>query len=203
MDERRVAEIVADMETVPGWFTPEEGRYLADAVMHILHDSESCTIVEVGSYKGRSAVVLGNMVRELAPKSHIYCIDPFEAQLTLTGGIYEDPTYDEFKSNIASRQLDEWVTPIVKKSTDVEWGKGEIDLLHIDALHDYKSVTADFEHYIEYMSAGGLVLFHDRGVYPGVTRAIDEYVKGRRLYPLGQAFSLYLLHQLDMWMRQI
>lgn len=60
---------------------------------------------------------------------------------------------------------------------------GTVDLLHIDASHDYGSVRADYESMLPKLAAGGIVLFHDIAAFAskfGVWRLWDEL---RRQFP--------------------
>ncbi len=43
-----------------------------------------------------------------------------------------------------------------------------VDLLHIDAAHDFESVTADFCAWLHAVRPGGRVLFHDTVTFPSV-----------------------------------
>ena len=54
-----------------------------------------------------------------------------------------------------------------------------IDVLHIDADHDYESVKADFEAWSPKVRPGGCVLFHDTESCEGVRRLFSE-LRGRK-----------------------
>jgi predicted O-methyltransferase YrrM len=92
------------------------------------------------------------------------------------------------------RRLDKNVEYVVDESQSVVkmWAGGEIDLLFIDALHDYDNVKADFEAWVKYLSDGGYVLFHD-SVQSGVNRFLQELLECRRdLEPFGLRDSLFV-----------
>lgn len=64
------------------------------------------------------------------------------------------------------------------------WGKPEnyldIDVLHIDAGHQYHEVKNDFELWSKFVRPGGVILFHDIRSFPNdVGRFFDELV-GRK-----------------------
>ncbi len=48
-----------------------------------------------------------------------------------------------------------------------------IDLLYIDAAHDYESVTADLAAWEPYMKPDGLMIFDDAN-FPGVAHAMAD-----------------------------
>ena len=78
---------------------------------------------------------------------------------------------------MAEAGLEQVVVPIRKHSTDVRWNL-PIGLLFVDGLHDYLSVSRDFDHFAPWVVPGGLVAFHDYGKrdFPGVTTFVDEAV---------------------------
>ncbi len=54
---------------------------------------------------------------------------------------------------------------------------GSLDLIFIDALHDYDSVKVDIERWLPKVRKGGIICGHDYGkeVCPGVVRAVHDF----------------------------
>ena len=131
--------------------------------------------MEVGSYCGRSTIVLGSVVRAVCPRARVYAIDPHDGLLGAVGlDLHTDPpTLQMFSRNIAGAGLREEVETIVKKSYEVVWNH-PIQLLFIDRLHDFANVCRDFHHFERWVEPGGYVAFHDYAdCYPGVVAFVD------------------------------
>ena len=54
-----------------------------------------------------------------------------------------------------------------------------IDLVYIDALHDYESVSADIRAWYPKVREGGIIAGHDYllSSWPGVVAAVDEFAE--------------------------
>ncbi len=54
---------------------------------------------------------------------------------------------------------------------------GSLDLVYIDALHDYDNVKVDIDRWLPKVREGGILCGHDYGlsVCPGVTRAVHDF----------------------------
>ena len=170
--------IIHQAKGVEGWLEDEEAELLiatASRTRQTARDEEA-TIVEIGSYCGKSTIVLGLALKAHKIRASIYAIDPFDGVV----GAYDQgrrqvgTTFETFINNIHSWGLTEIVKPIKSHSFKIHWDK-PIDLLFIDALHDYPNVAGDFFHFAKWVRPDGLIALHDYATYyPGVHTFVDE-----------------------------
>lgn len=57
---------------------------------------------------------------------------------------------------------------------------GEIDLLHIDTVHDYESTREEFELFEPLVRPGGCIMFHDVDSFPDGTGRFFLHLDGRK-----------------------
>jgi predicted O-methyltransferase YrrM len=170
--------ILARMRTIEGWLADEEADLLIAVAARAVSASQFPPIfVEVGSYCGRSTVVLGSVLQSLGlVDARVYAIDPHDGRVgALDQGIQQvAPSLDKFQRNIGAAGLDGLVEPIRSHSFEVQWEK-PISFLFIDGLHDYMNVARDFYHFEKWVVVGGYIAFHDYAdYYPGVRILVDE-----------------------------
>lgn len=110
-------------ETIPanGWLTKEEARLL----WHQAYDCEG-PILEVGSYEGRSTVLLASLGRL------VYAVDPFD-------GFADDRSGNEieacFTNNIQSRHIDN--VRLFRQKIE-EWKPRPCGFAYLDGDHTYQ-----------------------------------------------------------------
>src|SRR5258708_2525014 len=100
--------ILERMRQVEGWLEDDEADLLiAAAARALAAPGERPAVVEVGSYCGRSTVVLGSVVRAVRPGGRVYAIDPHQGQVGAADGqLYAGPpTLPRFVHNIAAAGL--------------------------------------------------------------------------------------------------
>lgn len=132
---------------------------------------ENSTIVEIGSYLGASSAFLACAAKK--KKHKLYCCDTWKNDTMKEGS---RDTFDEFCHNIES--LKEHICILRGKSIDIAKTFNEIiDLIFIDGDHAYEAVKADIEAWLPKVKEGGVIIFHDYGGKPGVTKAINEHIK--------------------------
>ncbi len=169
--------ILTRMKQVEGWLEEDEADLLIAATTGALTGQpDKGAVVEIGSYCGRSTVVLGSVVKTLHPTGQVYAIDPHDGKVgALDQGLSVGrPTLEKFTRNIAAAGLNEIVQPIQQYSYEVVWDQ-PISLLLIDGLHDYANVARDFHHFERWVLPGGYIAFHDyASYYPGVQSFVNE-----------------------------
>ena len=187
------------MRQTEGWLADAEGELLLAAVLHVAAGStQPRTVVEVGSYCGRSTVVLASVLQAVSPASRVWAIDPHDGQVGATdqGLQHYGPTFDRFVANLAAAGVSDTVEPVLKHSYDVHWHE-PIDLLFVDGLHDYGNVSRDFRHFEPWIADGAIVLFHDYASYfPGVVAFVDELLAAGGYRRVDAAESLVALQKI-------
>jgi len=172
-----LSPILTRMRAIEGWLEDDEAEVLAAATVRALEElSAPHAIVEIGSYCGRSTVVLGSAAQAHQPDARVYAIDPHDGVVgALDQGLQSGPsTLGRFQQNVADAGLRDVVVTIQRRSFDVAWNQ-PVSMLFIDGLHDYANVSRDFHHFEAHVVPGGYVAFHDyAGYYPGVKTFVNE-----------------------------
>ena len=155
---------------VPGWCTREQAEALWKAASKL---GPGAAVLEIGSHKGRSTVVLGEAMRAVGGK--VYAVDPF-IEGRLFGGKSTRVTFEE---NMAGADLGDVVELHSDYSTKLRphWDK-PIDVLYVDGKHDYWTCSDDFRWGV-HLPEDGEMLVHDAYSSIGVTLAILVHVPGR------------------------
>lgn len=176
----KLDDAVIASDEIRGWLSRDEQRRLYELARAV---PAGGTIVELGSWMGKSAVMLG--AGSLAgPRARVFAVDLFAA-------VHEEnleyaPRLDDapedylpvFHRNIERAALQDLVTPIRARTTDAaeDWEGGPIDLLFIDANHSYESTRADFLAWVGHCGRGSTCAFHDytNQNETGVRQFVDE-----------------------------
>lgn len=193
---------------VQGWLTRAQARLLWDEVVA----RSAPTVVEIGSHRGRSTVVLGSAARHVG--GTVVAVDPF-VEGRLFGGA---GTKQTFLLNISQAGLGDVVELVEEYSTKARptWDR-PIDCLYIDGKHDYWTLSDDLR-WAEHLGDGDAVLVHDSFSSIGVTLGILHRVLPSRTLryerregslalfrkrPPSRADRLRILRQLPWWTRNV
>jgi tetratricopeptide (TPR) repeat protein/GT2 family glycosyltransferase len=163
------------VDGVAGWLTAEEIDVLSAVTARAAAGSGPRRIVELGSYCGRSTLVMAHTIRATgAVGARVHAIDP-HAGYELAYGL---DTYAALLGNLAEHRVDDLVEVVRARSREVAW-EDTIALLFIDALHDEEEVRADFATWSPRVAPDGFVAFHDYFEYcPGVQACVDDQLSG-------------------------
>ncbi|MBI4718317.1 MAG: class I SAM-dependent methyltransferase [Planctomycetes bacterium] len=151
-------------------------------------------VVEVGSFRGRSAATLAMALRGAGSDAHLISVDPHLAQ-----------PHNLAHVRLALAQLGEERRLVqFACGSDRAWRvlrPGAASMVFIDGDHNLEQVIADYRHYRDLLAPGGVLAFHDYGfgdhnalpdTDPGVRRAVDEQVlSDSHFRPLLLAHTLF------------
>ena len=166
MTRREITALLADVE---GWLSSSEATALFGCARRCRGRG---AIVEIGSWKGRSTIVLaaGSRAGAGAP---VYAVDPHQGLRQLGG----EPTFAAFQANVAAAGFTDLVRPLEQFSADAARGfTAPIELIYIDGAHDHASVLADFTAWFPKVLDGGVMAFHDTVGYPGPRRVVRDHL---------------------------
>lgn len=179
------------LEDVKGWLTGEQAERLRAASARTAVGGR---IVEIGSYHGRSTIVLADAA---PPGAEVVAIDPHAGndrgprQWEGTAGEGE-ADHRAFRTNLERAGVAGRVRHVRRPSQEaLDAVKGDVDLLYVDGAHRFAAAAADLRRWGARVAPGGTLLVHDAYSSVGVTLAIGRYLlAGGRFRYAGRSGSL-------------
>ncbi len=189
-----LATVTSRVADVAGWMSPGQAATLYDAAIGC---PEGGTIVEIGSFQGRSTIVLASAA---APDVTVIAIDPH------AGNDRGPQEYDGFEqaaaddhavflANLEQAGVADRVRHL-RMFSDAALGaeggvEGPVDVLYIDGAHRYAPARADIRDWGARVNDGGTMLIHDSFSSIGVTLAIlRELLVASRFRYVGRSRSM-------------
>ena len=155
-------------------------------------------IIEVGVWKGRSALAMADRLKELNLSSPVVCVDTFlgseehfrerfRPDMNRKAGWPQ--LYEQFMFNVLDCKHQDVIVPIPASSLAAAQILKEIgvqaDLIHIDAGHGYLEVRSDIQAFWPLLTEDGVMVFDDYGRWKGVTKAVNELAAEKELPLIG------------------
>jgi hypothetical protein len=175
---------------IQGWLTDAQAARLSAAARAL---SPGAQIVEIGSFHGKSAVVLASAA---PPGSAIVCIDPHLGSDRGPQEIAADPArgasdFDTFHANLTRHGVTDRIRHVRELSENaLDSIAGVIDLLYVDGAHRYRPASDDIVRYGDRVPADGTMLVHDAFSSIGVTLALLRHVTFGDWTYIGRSGSL-------------
>jgi hypothetical protein len=160
-------------------------------------------IIEVGSWKGRSAINMAKKLQSLNIDCEILCVDTWLGSpenwlgkedkngydsLRIVNG--RPNLYDTFLNNVVANKCEKYITPFPLTSEAAYFVLEKLSvkskMIYIDAGHEYESVVQDIEMYWRLLENGGVMILDDYMAWSGVTKAVNEFAFKNDLQPFGE-----------------
>jgi predicted O-methyltransferase YrrM len=183
--------VLARLDGVEGWLTDAQARRLWEAAGAV---SAPGRIVEIGSFRGRSTIVLASAAAEGV---ELLAIDPHGGsdrgpqEIAADAGRGEQD-HEAFTANLGAAGVQDRVTHVRARSDQaLALLAGRVELLYVDGAHRYRPARADIEDWGARVIDGGTMLIHDSFNAVGVTLAqLSLLVPSGRWRYLGRTGSL-------------
>lgn len=165
-------------------------------------EGEKIHIIEVGSWKGLSAIVMGQILKKIGFKGQIICVDTWlgspefwttginELKMGLSLKLSENGGYPQvfytFTKNVKKYELEDVIVPFpissVQGAEVLKYYGAQADIIYIDAAHEYQPVLMDVEAYWPLLKNGGFMFGDDYADWwPGVKTALYKFIDKNNL----------------------
>lgn len=173
------------------WEVDLQGWHSTDPIFKRLIDEvRPNRIIEVGSWKGASAIHMASLTKELG--TCIYCVDTWLGGVDhMLSSLQQDRIprkegyphlYYQFLHNVKESGYGDRIFPIQNTSTNVarflKAQAFQADLIYIDGDHTHEGCLLDIIMYFDLLREGG-VMFGDDWSFPGVEKAVKQYLQNK------------------------
>jgi len=148
-------------------------------------------IIEVGTWKGLSAITMANILKQNNIKSKIICVDTWLGALEFIDRLKHTPERDlklvngyptiyyQFLSNVVLSEVQEYILPFPNTSNIAynyfHNNSIKADLIYIDGSHEYEDVKKDIDNYYNLLNNKGIIFGDDYYNFVGVQKAVTEF----------------------------
>ncbi len=171
VSERTFEEVWPTADRADGWCSVDQARALWEAARDVPAGGR---IVEIGSYRARSLIVLAAAA---GPDVEVVAIDPHggndRGPQQWTGTAEEGNEDNErFWANLTAAGLAERIQHVRSRSQAAHDDVGPVDFLYIDGAHGFAPARDDIVRWGDKVVDGGVMAIHDSFSSIGVTLAL-------------------------------
>jgi predicted O-methyltransferase YrrM len=185
-----------ELDEVQGWMSRSQAGRLWDRASEL---RPGAAVVEIGSFHGRSAIVLATAAPD---GTTVVAIDPHGGNDRGPQEISGFETEASVDHEVFHRNLDDaGVADRVRhvrafSDAALDEVEGPVDLLYVDGAHRYRPALDDLQRWGDRVAPGGTMLVHDSFSSIGVTLALLVLaLTSRRWRYVGRSRSMAELHR--------
>ncbi len=173
-------------------------------------------VVEIGSWLGRSSVVIARALR--GTKARLYCIDTFGGVEVATSPyarreyartLGEADQRATFERNVVRQRLAARIETLAGYAHEcAQTWSTPLDAVFFDGDHRYEAVRQDILDWAPHVRPGGYLIFHDyfpkpphddaEAYFPGPARAVRELLHASPLWEMGEVSETLLTMRRSM-----
>lgn len=166
-------QIWSNASIIPGYLSKMEGYILYQSAQFLLVSGD---LLEIGSYCGKSTVILGSAIKKHNHGKHLYTIDNFVKQ---NSSLFPDVTNPKkyLLDSLDNFSLNDYVSLIEADSIDaINSLNKSFGLIFFDGEHTKKKIEEEICAIKSKVVPGGKLIFHDVGNIH-VDSQYTEYLK--------------------------
>jgi len=152
--------LAGEIHEITGHLTDREARHLAMLAFLTKDEGE---LLEIGSFMGKSTVLLSMAAGKATGNPRIVAVDPLTQPAKTDPDVAgNQPSRDHFFANLKKAGVETEVEFYEMLSCELAktWVK-PLRMLWIDGDHTYKGVLSDFENFAPHLIPGGIIAMHD------------------------------------------
>lgn len=163
------------LDGVDGWLDITEAWQLHECARRRAGDVLDPCVVEIGSWKGRSAIALALGLEAAGGRGIVHAIDPHGRAADGTLPERQGDRQVDLEVNLRQAGVTDRVDVIVATShvARPRFTDATVDLLFVDGSHEYPDVLVDIDDWTSSLREGAVIAFNDPG-WSGVNRALRE-----------------------------
>lgn len=168
----------------------------SEVFKNLINQTSPSIIIEVGTWKGQSAINMATYVKQLNLQTTLYCVDTWLGALEFWTNLSHTPerdlflkngypqVYYQFLSNVIHSNVQDIIVPFPTTSLIAaryfNYHNIKAQLIYIDASHDKEDVLLDLKNYYNILEPNGII-FGDDIHWTGVNEAVHEFTAEKGL----------------------
>ena len=175
----------------------------ANTFHELIEEVKPKTIIEIGTWKGASAITMAHACQKLGLETKIYCIDTWLGALEFKNNFEKlgagwdtrllhgyPQIYYQFLSNIIHEGVVDMIEAVPNTSENAVSFVPDADLIYVDGQHTYKGCTEDLGNYFAKLRKGGIIFGDDYNLktdkiggiqWSEVEKAVDDFSERNHL----------------------